>query len=299
MSDLYNQLLKSVSISNQDCVPTHEFFSKFSAAELHRVVPGRTLSISLTDKDCEQNCAHCNGHYLKGMSSLPQAMQVTAAEFDSILISGGSNINGKVDFSQHINNILQLPEHLAINLHPGFQPPDELHALTRRKPTISFDIPADEQVINNVYGLPYSAKDYRELFCSYASVFRTIPHLTLGLNDRDNSGELETIEFLAAQKPEMLVFIIFRPTPKTRMSDRQPPAMERLTEVFRLTTELIKCPVLLGCMRPAGQYRTDLDIIAWMYGIKKIVQPDHKLLKILSDNDIRLINHSNCCALND
>ncbi len=297
MTALYSQLIEAVSEPNRHLAPPENIFLEQGSKLLHKISPVRTLSLSLSDHACQQQCAHCNGHYLKGMTTFSTLAARDLSNYDAVLISGGSNKSGAVDFSQHINKIFNLPRHLKINLHPGFQPPENLVALSGRAPMISFDLPGSNEVIRNVFKLPYSVEDYRNLFLAYAQSFRTVPHITIGLNSGKDSGETGTIDFLASNSPVETVFIIFRPTPDTEMAKAQPPTVKLVIKTLILARQKLNCPVKLGCMRPAGTYRRDIDILSWLHGIDKIVHPDHQLMQILHNNSVTIIEDKNCCAL--
>lgn len=298
MSAIYDELLSALSPQARDLAPDLSGLTANQPGYLDKISPTRTLSISLTDHGCEQNCAHCNGHYLKGMQMLSKLQTDALNEYDAVLISGGSSRNGSVPVAAHIDTILALPENLQLNLHPGYQPVEPLLPLKKRKPVVSFDLPGSDAVIRNIFKLPYRTEDYRKLFISYAKHFDTIAHICIGINGGKNSGEESTLDFLAEQSVKQAVFIIFRPTPGTELASAQPPELKRVCEVFRYARNRMKSQLLLGCMRPASTYRRDVDILAWLYGIRKIVQPHHELISILESHNIAINEYKNCCALN-
>lgn len=297
MTDLYEQLLVAVSPQFYHLAPAKQDFLRHQNRLLHRIQPSRTLSVSLTDTACEQQCAHCNGHYLNGMTSFTNFAKKDLSNYDALLLSGGSNSNGAVDFTQHLDEILQLPEHLKLNLHPGYQAPEKLQLLTARNPVVSFDLPGCAAIIKNVFKLPYSVYDYRQLYRQYNKIFNTVPHITIGLNFGASGGESATVDFLAENLPSEVVFIIFRPTPGTEMADVQLPAPELVIQTLSHALKNLKCPIKLGCMRPAGNYRRDIDILAWMHGIEHIVLPHQQLIQILTNNSVKITVDKNCCAL--
>jgi uncharacterized radical SAM superfamily protein len=267
------------------------------AGRLVRIVPERTLPVSVTGQTCQQNCAHCNGHYLKGMVPISRLFQFNFEEYDSVLISGGGLANGEVALSSHAESLLQLPERLSLNLHPGFQSPKNLLFLKDRKVIVSFDLPASDNVVKKVFNLPYRASDYQRLFLEFSQVFPTVPHINLGLDEEEFVGERETIDFLAKHSPQQLVFIIFRPTPDTLMSEREPPNPAKAIELISYARKRLNCPIKIGCMRPSGEYRRTIDILAWLHGIEHFVQADRTLVKILQQADVEIEIRHQCCAL--
>ncbi|GAB4275619.1 MAG: radical SAM protein [Candidatus Rifleibacteriota bacterium] len=294
--ELIAQLISSLSPEFRHL--GHELAQKASAeAYLNRIVSRKTLSISVTGTYCEQDCSHCNGHFLKGMTPLAKLEKIDLKQYDSVLISGGSDKNGEVPIARYAKQILDLPENLILNIHPGFQPVEKLLFLKDRNCVFSFDLPASNDIIKNVFGLCFSKKEYEELFLEYSKNFKTIPHLNLGLGGPDCKVEKETIDFLANNHSGDIVFILFRPTIGTRLENQEAPKIEKVIEIFSYTRQRTKSGLLLGCMRPSGLYRKNIDILAWLSGIRNIVQPDHALINILKENSIPIEEKFRCCAL--
>lgn len=297
MSQLFNSLVEAVSEPFRRLAPAVAIF-KQAQPYIERVMPARTLSISLTDHECRQQCAHCNGHYLKGMQPFSNLDEINLNSYDAVLISGGSTSAGEVPIKQHVNAILSLPPHLKLNLHTGYQSAENILPLKRKNPVVSFDLPVCDEVVKEVYGLPYSRDDFRRLYLEYSSHFRTVAHVTLGLAATEKAAEeMATVKFLAECGASELVFLIFRPTPGTRMCNVAPPAIERVMPVLAEARRLFADRVQIGCMRPAGTYRRNFDILAWLHGYRRFVMPDHKLLQILEENGVSSICKNNCCAL--
>ncbi len=298
MQTLYQALIDAVSEDNRFLAPASEEFCHQNNFYLDRVAPVKTLSVSLTGHECHQNCAHCNGHYLKGMQQLSKLEQIRLEEYDTILISGGSSSSGEVPIRQNLDRILNLPPSLRLNLHTGFQPPEPLEPLKERNPVVSFDLPVSDRVVSEVYGLERTCSEFRELYKRYCQIFKTVAHITIGLSPADfPTAEENTIDFLAAAAPVEVVFLVFRPTPGTRMAEIAPPCLEKTLSLIIRARNKLQCPVHIGCMRPAGQYRRDFDILAWMHGFRRLVMPDHQLMKILLQHQVPVRTSENCCAL--
>ena len=69
-------------------------------------------SISITGTACARNCAHCGGHYLKGMTAVssPEDLYRMCLELRDrgglgALVSGGCDLEGRIDFRvRHVEN---------------------------------------------------------------------------------------------------------------------------------------------------------------------------------------------------
>jgi uncharacterized radical SAM superfamily protein len=300
LEPLYNELKGLLSPKAQELAPSLLAFKNSALGgglSLTRVVPHATKSLSLTGVECEQNCVHCNGHYLKSMGTLEDLQNLE--EFKSVLISGGGDKLGAVPIKSHLQQLESLDK--VLNLHPGFQSPENIKSLAP-KSTVSFDLPSCETVIHEVYGLNHRLKDYRDLYLKYIEIFDTVAHLTIGLapvsaGSEGLAGELATIDFLKAHPPRELVLIVFRPTQGTQMSNVPAPSINHVIKVLIYALRELGCPVSLGCMRPSGSYRRDLDILFWLHGVKKIVLPNSKLLRTLQKHKITIKEFNQCCGL--
>lgn len=296
MSDLLTRLLAELEPEFRT-IGEKAAADGLAAGKLVRIVPDRTLAVSVTGTACRQKCAHCNGHYLQGMIPLERLSQMDLSQFDSVLLSGGGLTDGEVQLAGHAQQILELPQHLSLNLHPGFQSPEKLAFLKDRKVIISFDLPASQRVISEVFRLPYSIADYQKLYLEFSQKFATVPHLNLGLDHPDCLAENSVIDFLAQNQPQQLVFIVFRPTPGTPLAENTPPDPGKAVQLIADAKKRLNSTIKIGCMRPSGTYRRNFDILAWLHGIEHFVQVDRTLLKILGEFDLEIQQKQQCCAL--
>jgi hypothetical protein len=264
---------------------------------LHQIKPQKTLSVSVTGNQCSQNCAHCQGHYLKSMTPARYLPEMDLKNYDSILVSGGSNKDGSLNIPSFSKILLDLPDRLTCNIHPGFQSPENLLFLKNRKTVVSFDLPVNNKVINKIFKLPYTQKNYLELYLEYKKHFLTIPHINLGLVTNAENDEKALIDFLAVHQPAKTVFILFRPTPGTEMAHQKPPDIKSAIKVITHARKQLKGKILVGCMRPSGNHRKNFDILAWLAGVRHFVMPDKALVNILKANNAEIIKHTECCCL--
>ncbi|MDD3001292.1 MAG: hypothetical protein PHF29_06025 [Candidatus Riflebacteria bacterium] len=299
--ELYTELKNSLCEEYRSFAPSFEEFENIypenSFLLLKQVVLKRTKSFSVTNNLCQQNCAHCNGHYLNGMDDRESIRTTDFSDYDSVLISGGGNSQGEVPIKEHLETLKLIPKRILLNIHPGYQPPENLKGLPN-KTVISFDIPSCDDTVKFVYKQNRTAEDYRKLFLEYEKHFKTIPHLTIGLGNNTLSGEKSTIDFVSKHSSEGIVFIVFRPTKDTEMAEHNAPSMGHLHEILMYGKTKLKQPITLGCMRPSRLYRKNLDIIYWMHGVNKIVMPHRTLTTILKKHQVKISIFNNCCALN-
>jgi hypothetical protein len=215
---------------------------------------------------------------------------------DSLLISGGSSAQGAVPLAEAMPGLLALPEHLALNLHVGLQDSRALLPLQKRNVTVSFDLIGDATTIREVFGLEHQPEVYFEAYLDLCRHFRVIPHLVIGLRGGRISGEARVLEFLRAHVPPALTLLVFRPTPGSRYADAPLVSYEEVTAFVQQAAEL-PCELRLGCMRPAGRYRRELDILCWLAGTSTIVLPDRGMTQALEQAGIPIFTHHECCSI--
>lgn len=257
--------------------------------------PLRTLAVSLTGTDCELDCAHCGGHYLKSMVPVWRADPQGA---ESCLVSGGCDTKGRVPVTSHLDEVSRLRAGRIMNWHVGLIGQAEAEVIAPYVDVISFDFVGDDETIREVYGLEAGVADYvaaYELLRSYATV---VPHITVGLKGGRIAGEYEALDILEELGLEALTFIVFIPTPGTQYSDREPPRPEEVVDLLvEARLRFPGVPIQLGCMRPRGKYRDRLDPLAVRAGVNVIVSPSRRAVTVAEKLGLMVERREECCAV--
>lgn len=265
--------------------------------ELAAVHPSRTQAISLTGPDCALGCAHCGGHYLKAMKPL-----ATLADGDdlgpSCLISGGCDHGGRVPISEHAGRLADLKGGRRFNLHTGLVDDADLPAIARLADTVSFDLVGDDATIGEVLGLDRTVADYAACYARLREHCRVVPHICVGLHGGAIRGEYRALDLLKELGADSLTFIIFTPTRGTRFADRQPPAVADTAKLLAAARTMFPAvPIQLGCMRPGGRYREDIDGWAVRLGVNAIVNPAPAALREAEKLGLAVVRRWECCVL--
>jgi len=258
------------------------------------VYPHQTTSISVTDHHCEQNCAHCGGHYLKSM--LPIAA-IQASNATSFLISGGCKMDGTVPISQHVAQLKSLKQGRRYNLHVGLMDETEIGEIAEIADCVSFDFVGDDETIREVYGLERTVSDYIHCYQDLRKQVKVMPHICIGLHGGEIRGEYRGVELLLEMGLEALTFIIFTPTRGTRYANCLPPKMEEVVKLLQWARK--SCPLIpihLGCMRPGGRYRSEIDQWAVKIGVDSIVNPTPKAVALAKELGLTIFCREECCV---
>ncbi|MFU8793748.1 MAG: radical SAM protein [Dethiobacteria bacterium] len=270
----------------------------FFPDQIEFAAPNRTLSVSVTGGSCELNCSHCNGVYLQKMIPIEQALSLKDSREKSYLVSGGCNAAGKVPLLEKWSELEELASRGALNLHTGLVTDEEASRLSEIATVVSFDFVGDDETISAVYGIPVTVNDYLSSYRSLQKYTRVIPHICIGLKGGEIKGEYEALKILRDEAVEAISMIVFRPTAETRFSECSPPAFEDAAR-FIASARLMfpRTPLYLGCMRPGGRYRAQLDALAIKAGVNKIVLPAPEARRQADELGLSITVSGECCSL--
>ena len=261
--------------------------------------PLKTRALTVTGSQCQLNCAHCNGHYLKKMVYVTDWRAKLTQDITSCLISGGCTKDGKVPVLRYLPVIQEIKKSgRKINLHAGLLDEAEIEQLYQVADVVSFDFVGDRETIQEVYGLDKTINDYINAYLRLRKKVKVVPHICIGLRGGSISGEYRALQLLQELGADGLVFIVFIPTPGTKYADRTPPVMDEVVRILaRARITMPNTPLHLGCMRPPGKYRAELDRLALRCGVNKIVQPTPGAVALAGELGLEIKRGEECCAL--
>jgi len=256
--------------------------------------PVDTLPVSVTGEACALDCAHCGGHYLKGMKPLKGLRPGNAP---SLLISGGCDRQGRVPVREMLPELLPVIEGRRTNWHLGAVDEADLTALAGLLDVVSFDFVGDDATLREVYGLDATVEDLELRMERLAEIARVVPHVTIGLRGGALGHEMPALERLQRHRFDALVFLVLIPTPGTRYAEAQPPAPEAAAEI--LVEARLRFPevsIQLGCMRPKGAYSEALDPLAVRAGVNVIVNPARSAVALAEELGLTWETGYECCV---
>ncbi|MEG0180703.1 MAG: radical SAM protein [Peptostreptococcaceae bacterium] len=262
--------------------------------------PNQTLAVSITDTNCSLGCAHCNGQYLKNMAPINDyEKDINKRKINSILLSGGCSLDGKVPIERHIEVIKDLKEKgYKLNSHIGLMDKESIEKVCKYLDYVSFDLVFDEDTIKEVYKMDKSKEEYINTY-EYIQKFTNVaPHVCIGLKGGQIKGEYEIIDYLKNNQPNQLTFIVLIPTKNTEYENVNPPEINEVIDLLcEARVNLPKTKINLGCMRPRGEYRRQLDKLAIECGINKIVLPSRTCKELAKEKQLNVIESKECCVL--
>jgi uncharacterized radical SAM superfamily protein len=252
-------------------------------------------TLSVTGSGCALSCNHCNKKFLKSMSGLNNEIK---PGIKSILISGGCDKEGKVPLLGFAKEIKKLKNKYKINAHVGLVNRQEAKKIARLVDVVSFDFVTELKIIKKIYHLNKNLNDYYESLAELQKEISVFPHLTLGLWQGKISWEYHAIELLIKKfNFQNIVFNVFIPAPGTELEQQKPPSIKSIEKYFYyLEKNYPKLDKRLGCMRPGGKYRDELDKMAVLTEFKVITRPSRQAVKLAKNLGYQIFWQDQCCV---
>jgi uncharacterized radical SAM superfamily protein len=219
-----------------------------------------------------------------------------------VLISGGSDRQGRVPLIKHIPDLIRIRRELglAIRVHPGL--PDEETCAGLAAVGIDgamIDIIGHQDTIRDVYHLDSTPDEYeRALARLERHGVPTVPHIILGLHFGQMLGEWQALEMITRHPPKILVLVILMPLSGTPMAVSRPPSLEEIAAFFETARKALpSTPVMLGCARPMGLMKRDIDRLAIDAGLNGIAFPAEGIVEYARQRDLEPSFINACCGV--
>ena len=270
--------------------------------------PRRFASISLTGQRCALQCAHCRGQLLAGMLPAPDPgtlLSLGQSLIDrgckGVLISGGADASGAVPLKAHLGAIARLKEWgLQVIVHTGLLDRETARGLVDAGvDQVLFDVVGDAETIRQVLHLDRSPGDYAETLALLREVGLPVaPHIVIGLHYSQLRGELAAIEMIKKTGAEVIVLVVLRPLPHTPMAGLpaiEPETVGRLAAVARLHNPTT--PLTLGCARPSGPAKIEIERLAVLAGVNAVAYPDPVTVRLANELGLHAEFVERCCTL--
>ncbi len=270
---------------------------------------GRYPAVSLTGAECRQGCDHCRGHLLRTMRPAVGAEALYALGKRlagqgqlGLLISGGSDPQGRLPWAEALPAIERLAKEtdLVLTAHVGridLATAKALKAAGVRQALI--DVVGSEGTAQRVLHLPdgLAAQSETLAACQKAGL-ELVPHIILGLDHGQLIGEYDALELVAGLEPQRVVFVVLMPLKGTPLAQAQPPRVEEVAAFLAAARQrLPQARHHLGCARPRGRYRAQLDALAVRAGINALAIPSDGALEQARSLGVEVSFQDTCCSL--
>ncbi len=283
---------------------------RYQTAEYDQHDAAEFVAISVTGEACSLNCEHCKTGVLRGMRDLTSERQslyeLCSKLHDQgakgVLISGGSDRNGRVPLRKHIPDLIKVRHTLGmvIRVHPGL--PDEETCRGLADADIDgamVDIIGDDRTIQDVYHLDSNVGEYEAVLERLERHgVPCVPHIIMGLHYGKMLGEQNALNMIARHQLKLLVLVILMPLSGTPMAAVIPPSTGEITNFFELARHTLPDEkIMLGCARPLGQYKEKIDRAAIDMGFDGIAYPAEGMVEYAKSRGLKPEFINACCGV--
>jgi hypothetical protein len=285
-------------------------FKAHATSEIANCGKNAWPAVSITGGDCALACDHCKAKILEPMipARTPHELwRVVNEQIEAgargMLLTGGSNRHNEVeygDFYPTIRRIKDTYPEFRIAMHTALVDGD----IARRMEdsgidAAMMDVIGSQDTITQVYHLRRSVDDFeRTLEYLVATDMKVVPHIVLGLHYGRFLGEWNALEIVQRHLPAAVVLVVVMPF---YASASRPFVTPDSTEVGRFFMQaratLPHTPLLLGCARPPGRAKIEIDSYAVMAGLNGIAHPADGMVELAArlGRDVRVTPA--CCSI--
>jgi len=285
-------------------------FKSYATSEIASCSKSAWPAVSITGPDCKLQCDHCKGKILASMipARTPEDLwRVANQQIEhgarGMLLTGGSNHRNEVEYDPYYATIRHIKDafpEFRIALHTALVDSDGARRMEDSGiDAAMMDVIGAQETITQVYHLKRSVDDFeRTLENLVATRLKVVPHIVLGLHYGRFLGERVALEMLRRHQPSAVVLVVVMPfyAPAHR-----PFGVPDSLEVGRFFLDarqaLPDIPLLLGCARPAGQAKAEIDTYALMAGLNGIAHPADGMVELAARLGRKARIASACCSL--
>ena len=262
---------------------------------------------SITGNKCSLKCNHCEGKILRSMQATPTPKILFDAAYNlkekggiGCLISGGSQLDGTLNFKRFIPTIKRIKRELGLTVfvHTGIINLDTAKELKKAKIDLALiDIIGSEKTIKKLK-IKLQIKDYiNSLKALQEATLSFVPHVIVGLDDENLKSEFNALKIVSYTKPNAIVILGFTPIYGTRMGNNQPADPKDIAKVLVAARIMFpKTPIALGCMRQRSKNQHITEVSALKAGVKAIAYPTKETIAYAKNNEYKIMYHPYCCA---
>jgi uncharacterized radical SAM superfamily protein len=261
-------------------------FKAYSTSEILACGQSAWPAVSITGAECKLQCDHCKAKILAPMipATTPEALwrvvnERIAAGAKGMLLTGGSNHRDEVEYGPFLPTLRRIKDRypeFRIAMHTALVDRAMAQAIEAAGVDAAMlDVIGAQDTVSQVYHLRRPVADFeRSLEVLVDTSLKVVPHIVIGLHYGRMLGEWAALEMIARHRPAALVMVVAMPfyAPAHR-----PYAVPGSTEVGRFFLDarraLPEVPLLLGCARPAGRAKLEIDAYAVLAGLSGIAHP--------------------------
>jgi len=297
----------------RDIPPVHFYtptFKSYQTSELKDCGKSAWPAVSITGGDCKLQCDHCKAKILEPMipARSPEDLWrvvngIVEDGGQGMLLTGGSNHRNEVEYDDYYSTIRRIKDEFPdfrIAMHTALV--DDNIALSMEQAGIDaamMDVIGSQDTITQVYHLRRSVDDFEATLESLVKTnMKVVPHIVIGLHYGRLLGEWNALEMLQRHLPDAVVLVVVMPFYAPESRPFVTPDTEAVGRFFMDARKALpETPLLLGCARPPGQAKLQIDTYAVMAGLNGIAHPSDGVVELAARLERRIRVTPACCSI--
>lgn len=286
-------------------------FKAYQTSEIADCGKSSWPAVSITGGDCKLQCDHCKAKILEPMipARTPEDLWRTVNELvedgaQGMLLTGGSDHRNEVHYGPYYETIRRIKDEFpdfSIACHTALV--DEDAAISMEQSGIDaamMDVIGAQDTITQVYHLRRSVDDFEQTLETLVNKtnMKVVPHIVAGLHYGHLLGEWNALEMLQRHTPDAVVLVVVMPfyAPDSRPFVTPDPGA--VGSFFMDAREALgETPLLLGCARPPGETKSQIDTYAVMAGLNGIAHPADGMVELATRLERPVRVTPACCSI--
>ena len=285
-------------------------FKAYASSEIKGCGKSAWPAVSITGGECKLACDHCKAKILEPMipARTPQELwrvvnQQIELGAQGMLLTGGSNHRNEVEYAPYYSTIRRIKDTFPafkIALHTALVDLDIAHRMEDAGIDVAMmDVIGAQDTITQVYHLRRSVEDFeRSLEYLVGTQMRVVPHIVLGLHYGQFLGEWHALDIVSRHRPDALVLVVVMPHYAPQDRPFATPDAHAVGRFFMdARAALPETPLLLGCARPAGRVKSQIDAYAVMAGLNGVAHPADGMVELAARLGREVRVTPACCSI--
>jgi hypothetical protein len=286
-------------------------FKAYQTSEIADCGKSSWPAVSITGGDCKLQCDHCKAKILEPMipARTPEDLWRTVNELvedgaQGMLLTGGSDHRNEVHYGPYYDTIRRIKDEFpdfSIACHTALVDEDAAKSMEQSGiDAAMMDVIGAQDTITQVYHLRRSVDDFEQTLETLVNKtnMKVVPHIVAGLHYGHLLGEWNALEMLQRHTPDAVVLVVVMPFYAPDSRPFVTPDAGAVGSFFMDAREALgETPLLLGCARPPGETKSQIDTYAVMAGLNGIAHPADGMVELAARLERPVRVTPACCSI--
>lgn len=285
-------------------------FKSYQTSEIAACGKNAWPAVSITGGDCKLQCDHCKAKILEPMvpARTPDDLwrvvnELIADGAEGMLLTGGSNHRNEVEYGPYYPVVRRIKDNFPqfrIAVHTALVDDDTALSMEQSGIDVAMmDVIGAQETITHVYHLKRSVDDFeRTLAALVKTRMKVVPHIVIGLHYGAMLGERDALAMIRRHMPDAVVLVVVMPFYAPAKKPFVTPDPSTVGRFFMEAREALPdIPLLLGCARPSGLAKVQIDTYAVMAGLNGLAHPADGMVELAARLERSVKISSSCCSM--